>query len=117
MLYINDKELIIHVKNWTNIIDHLRYLIVTKYASQNSTKGHLCHLYNKFVDKIIKILEYSLYWDAKKCICKSWKILRRTSGKSFENFFRKNLVFLKKNFKNVFGKNSTFFEELLKECF
>ncbi len=39
----------------------LGHLIMTKYASQNSTKGHLCHLSNKFVDKIIKILDYSLY--------------------------------------------------------
>ncbi len=39
----------------------LGHLIVTKYASQNSTKRHLCHLSNKFIDKIIKILEYSLY--------------------------------------------------------
>ncbi len=38
----------------------LGYLTVTKYASQNNTKGHLCHLSNKFVNKIIKILEYSL---------------------------------------------------------
>ncbi len=44
----------------------LEHLIVTKYASQNSTKGHLCNLSNKFIDKIIKILEYSLYWGAKK---------------------------------------------------
>ncbi len=32
---------------------------MTKYTSQNSKKGHLCHLSNKFVDKTIKILEYS----------------------------------------------------------
>ncbi len=31
----------------------------------------ICHLSNKFVDKIINILEYSLYWDAKKRI---WKV-------------------------------------------
>ncbi len=39
----------------------LEHLIVTKYASQNSTNGYLCHLSNKFVDKIIKTLEYYLY--------------------------------------------------------
>ncbi len=46
----------------------LGHLIVTKYASQNSTEGHLCHLSDKFVDKIIKLLEYALYRDAKKRI-------------------------------------------------
>ncbi len=44
----------------------LGHLIVTKHISQNSTEGYLCHLSNKFVDKIIKILEYSLHRDAKK---------------------------------------------------
>ncbi len=39
----------------------LGHLIVTKYASHHSTKEHLCHLSNKFVVKIIKILEYCLY--------------------------------------------------------
>ncbi len=29
-------------------------LIVTIYASQNSTKGHLCHLSKKLVDKLLK---------------------------------------------------------------
>ncbi len=102
----NDKELI-RVKNWANIIDHLKRLIVTKYASQNSTKGHLCHLSNTFKDKMIIILEYSLSWDAKKHICKTWEILRRTSGKSFENFLRKFSIF-EKNFKNIFWKTQLF---------
>ncbi len=67
----NDTELI-HAKNWANIIDHCRtlHLIVTKYASQNNTKAHLCHLSDKFVDKTIKILESSSYSDAKKHIGK-----------------------------------------------
>ncbi len=47
----------------------LGHLIVTKYSSQSSTKIHVCHLSNKFVDKIIKMIEYSLYWDAKKHVC------------------------------------------------
>ncbi len=46
----------------------LGHLIVTKYASLNNTKGYLCHLSNKFVDRIIKISEYSSYRDAKKRI-------------------------------------------------
>ncbi len=39
----------------------LGHLIVTKHASQTSTKGHLCHLHNKFIDKIIKILQFFIW--------------------------------------------------------
>ncbi len=48
---------------------------------------------------------------------KTWEILRRTLGKSFENFLKKSVSTFEKNLKNVFRKISIFFfEKLLKEC-
>ncbi len=41
-------------------------------------------------------------------MCKSWEILRKTLGKSFENFLRKSISIFEKNLKNIFRKISSF---------
>ncbi len=55
-------------------------------TSQNNMVGYLCHLSNKLVDKIIKILN-SLYFDAEKLFEKKLGILRKNIRKKLLQFF------------------------------